>query len=374
MIKKIFLGIPIITILMMIGLISPVKAAQFIDTDYTLEQTELISENMYISGETVDIKGVIDGDLFVGAGDIYISGTVTGDIFAMGNKINISGTVYGNAYIMGQYLDVSGSIGQNLIQMGMFANHSGNVGKDLLVFSYNLNSTGKVTDDLRVFTGSALIDSDVKGELLIYSDTSNINAERIEGEIYENVEMSTNIEKPEIQIDKQGIKNRFFSVNIVSSLIGFVGLYILGIALIYVAPVKTLKIEKKVNESYKEFLFSFLVGLGISTILPIPLILISFTLIGFPLALVVTMVMIFLYIYGKLWVESAIGNKILQKANREDNKRFLSLLIGRSITTIVNFIPIIRGIYSWVLGVTAVGAVVRMKYDAYKKVKPKAKK
>jgi hypothetical protein len=79
-------------------------------------------------------------------------------------------------------------------------------------------------------------------------------------------------------------------------------------------------------------------------------------------------------VFGTIWVESAIGHKILETSDKKDPKRLLSLLIGRGLTTVVNFIPIVRGLYKWILSMTAVGAIVRMKYDAYKGSKKKTKK
>jgi cobalamin biosynthesis protein CobD/CbiB len=158
-----------------------------------------------------------------------------------------------------------------------------------------------------------------------------------------------------------------------STLIGFVAMYIVGIVLIYLAPVKTLKIEEKVVGSTKEALFSFLVGLGITIVIPLPLILLAFTLIGLPLAILITAILLFATFFGSLWVESAIGYKILSKAEKKDPKRFLSLLVGRGLTTVINFIPIIRGLYKNILNMVAIGAIVRMKYDCYKNNKKKSK-
>jgi hypothetical protein len=97
------------------------------------------------------------------------------------------------------------------------------------------------------------------------------------------------------------------------------------------------------------------------------------TLIGAPLSILIASVLIFMASFGTIWVESAIGYKILSTTNHEDPKRLLSLLIGRGLTTVVNFIPIIRGLYKSILSMTAIGAIVRMKYDAYKERKPSKK-
>jgi hypothetical protein len=212
---------------------------------------------------------------------------------------------------------------------------------------------------------------------MVFAEDTNINQELVEGEIYENIEVGevTKALSDGFSINRynynfgRNLRNTFMGINVLITLVSFVAMYIVGIVLIYLAPVKTLKIEKKVIGSTQEFLNSLLVGLGIVVLIPMPLFILLFSGIGTPLAILIIGTLLFLSIFGSLWVESAIGYKILSKTDKEDPKRLLSLLVGRGITTVINFIPIVRGLYIAILNMTAIGAVVRMKYDAYRSTK-----
>jgi hypothetical protein len=372
------LGIlPILSLLLLIGFITPTKAAQFeTGDDYTLEESEIVEENLYVSGETIEIAGVVDGDLIAGGDTVTITGTVTGDVYAGGTKVDISGNVYGSTFLAGQTIDVSGSIARNTYIGGMFSDISGNIGQDATIFATNSTVTGKISEDVRVFSSRSSITGEVKGEALIYSTSSSIDETQVDGEVYENLEVEGQKEIRPVSPRKyrNDLRGLFLGVNVFSTLIGFVSMYILGVVLIYLAPVKTLQIEEKVTGSIQEFLFSFLIGLAIFTVIPLPLIVLAFTLIGTPLAILISGILFFMAVFGTIWVESAIGHKILETSDKKDPKRLLSLLIGRGLTTVVNFIPIVRGLYKWILSMTAVGAIVRMKYDAYKGSKKKTKK
>ncbi|HCC68243.1 TPA: hypothetical protein DEP90_03545, partial [Patescibacteria group bacterium] len=303
------LGIlPILSLLILSIFITPIKAAQFEEGDYILEQSEIIEENFYISdASSVTISGVIDGDVFIATNILTISGTITGDVYAIAKTINVSGNIYGSAYLAAQRVDVSGSIAQNATTAAMFSDVSGTLGKDLMVFAYDSNVSGRVMEDARVFATASVISGTVKGESLIYASSSTIDEELAEGEIYETIITSTeessgldvsNLSKitSNININLTGTaRNKLFSINVFPTLISFVALYIVGVVLIYLAPVKTLKIEKKVNTSIREFLSSFLIGLGITLLLPCPLILFSLTLIGAPLAIVIGIGLIFVW-------------------------------------------------------------------------------
>jgi predicted acyltransferase (DUF342 family) len=353
--------IPILSILLLLGLYTPAKAAEFKTENYTLQQSEVVEDNVYVIGDTVEVAGVIDGDLFAISDITTVSGTITGDLYVSSSSVNLSGNVYGSTFLVGESVDVSGSVARNVFLMSMFSDISGSVGKDAAIFSVNSSVSGKVTEDLRIFANQSHISGVVNGEALIRANSSTVDKELIKGDIYENVGADKDIKSGE-----KYFKNIFQSINVLSILIGFIAMYIVGVVLIYLAPIKTLEIEKKVVSSTQEFLFSFLTGLIIFIVLPLPLILLSITIIGLPLAILIIGFLIFTTLFGTIWVESAIGYKILSTTDRKDPQRLLSLLIGRGLTTVVSFIPIVRGLYRFVLGLTATGAIVRMKYDVYK--------
>jgi hypothetical protein len=372
--SKILRVLPILTILLLLGFITPTKAAQFENTDtYTLEQTEVIEENLYINSEIVDISGVVDSDLFINANTLTLSGTVTGDLYVSANNVNLKGNIYGSTYLLGTNINIDGSIARNAFIAALSTDITGNIGKDLTVYTGRSNISGKVTEDVRVFAGNSTISGTVKGEALVFANESLINQELIEGEVYENIEVGemTKAFKDGFDLDinsfniGRNLRKSLMGINVIVTLVSFVGMYIVGVVLIYLAPVKTLKIEEKIIGSTQEFLFSFLVGLGVTVLVPLPLLVLMFTGIGTPLAILITGALLFATFFGSLWVESAIGYKILLSADKKDPKRLLSLLVGRGITTVINFIPILRGLYKSILNMVAIGALIRMKYDCY---------
>jgi len=364
--------IPLLIGFFLLGSQTSVFAAQFITEDYTLEESEIIEDNVYICGENIKIAGVIDGDLFIASEIINISGTITGDLYAIGNDLDLSGNIYGSVFLAGQNVEISGSIARNSFILSMFSDISGNIGKDLTVFTGNSSITGKIIEDIRVMANRSIVSGIINGEALIYSNSSTIDQDLVEGEVYENqgLEESEGLNSI-IQSSESNLKNSFLTINVFTTLISFVSMYIVGTILIYLAPVKTLQIEKKVIGSLEEFILSFITGLGVCVVLPLPLIILLFTLIGAPLALLIASFLLFVTIFGTVWVESAIGQKILSTTKRKDPKRLLSLLVGRGLTTVVNFIPIVRCIYNSILSITAVGAITRVKYSAYRKGKSK---
>jgi hypothetical protein len=349
------------------------NAAQIHTGDYVLDRETVIEEDLYLSGENIVIRGVVDGDLFISGKTVTLDGTITGDTYIIGNTVNISGNIYGNVIAIGYTLNVNGTLGQNVYLTGMMTNIDATIGQDLFIASGTVKLSGTVGDDVRIAGGQITSDAQVSGDFLLSSESYNVMEQNIAGQLMantKNIRIGSLLESSRFNITTADI----LGFNLGLALISFLGMYIVGLLLIYAAPVKTLQIEKKVITSFEEALKSFAIGLLVLFAVPLPLFLLTLTMVGAPLAFLIFGILIFLVVFGTLWVESAIGQKILVKANYKENNRYLSLFVGRLITTLVRLIPIVGGIYSLSLTFITVGAVVRVKYDALEASKRKGDK
>jgi hypothetical protein len=233
--------IPILAILLLLGFASPSRAAQFKSGDYTLEESQVIEENLYIEGKNIDIGGVVDGDLLVGGEVVNISGTVTGDLYVAAATVNMSGNIYGSTFLSGQDVEISGSVARNSYIGAMLSDVSGSIGKDLVIFAGNSTISGKIGEDIRVFASRSIVSGTVKGEALVNAAMSTINKELVSGEIYENIKTEDKNQKPTVKLPtpdkgwRNALAGTFLGINVFSTLIGFVAMYIVGIILIYLA-------------------------------------------------------------------------------------------------------------------------------------------
>ena len=345
-------------------------AAQFEKGDYILETESIIEDDLYIAGDNVMIKGVVDGDLVIFGQNVTVDGTVTGDLYAFGNTVSIAGSIYGNTFAFGSNVSLKGTLGQNVYVGSMMVDVDANIGKDLNIASGTTKIIGNVGDDVRVATGQLSSTATVAGDFLVSGESLNIADDKIAGELVISTKESKIGQTPKFEL-RQG---DFLGFNLGLAMVSFVGMYIVGILLIYAAPVKTLAIERKIISSWEDLLKSFAIGLVILFAIPLPLFILVLTLVGAPLALLITAILVFLVTFGTLWTEAAIGYKVLSLMKQKDDRRFLSLLIGRLITVIIKLLPFIGALYSLSLNIVTVGAVVIMKYDAFQGDKDVKKK
>lgn len=369
MIKKYFL-LPILTIL--ISSIFPLstQAAQFEKGDYTLETETIIEDDLYVVGDNTMLKGVVDGDVVIIGQNITVDGTITGDLYVFGNTVSINGSTYGNVISTGSNVSIKGTVGQNVYVLSMMTDIDADVGKDLNIGSGTTKILGSIGDDVRVATGQISSDATVAGDFLLSTESHNIDKSKISGDFVLSTSDTKILETPKFEFRK----GDFLGFNLGLAMVGFVGMYIVGVILIYAAPVKTLNIGKKITTSWEDLLKSFAIGLLILFCIPLPLFILTITIVGAPLAFLITAALFFLVTFGTLWTEVAVGHKVLELAKQKDDQRFISLLVGRLITVVVKLIPFINTLYSLSLAMITVGAVVRMKYDAFKTTKKTKKK
>ena len=370
----------VISLLGVFVLTTPVNAAQFETGDYTLEKDSVIEEDLYINGESVVISGIVDGDLFASAESIKIDGTVTGDFVVFANSVNVTGNVYGNTISFAQTSTFSGILGENLISASSSINYNAQTGEDAYVAVGTGSVLGSIGDDLRIAGGQLTVDSLVKGDALVTAGTKTVNDEKITGTVYDSEALdealkleSVDLKVQDIEETKATFKTAFNSLNITGKLIGLVSMYIVGAVLINVMPVKTFKIKEKITGSTSDFINSLLVGIAVFIFIPLPIIILLVSFVGAPLGLLLGGFTFFVMVFGKLFVEIAFGEEILELFGYDQKNYYLSLLTGRVTCVLVNFVPVLRGFYNFIVTSVALGAMVRMKIDCFKdrNVQPK---
>lgn len=363
-------------LLILIGLTIPnsVQAAEFHFKSYTLKQEETVKDDVYAFGDSVRIDGIVDGDLIVLADTVQIKGTVTGDLYIFGSTATVDGNIHGNTMIFTNNAAISGVLANNAYILSTYLTYNAQTGADMFTLSFENNLQGSVGDDLRTYAVKSTIDTTVAGDLILLGEQYTVSEEKVSSQIYYNSTLNNIAQEQGIPINN-GLKiqspipdaalRNHWSLQALTALISFVSMSIVGYILISLTPVKSVEIRKKITDSPDEFLKSLIVGFAIFLIVPIPIFLLIISVVGFPAAMFIVGLLGFVMFFGKTWVELAIGKEILELFGKNLYRPFRSFLVGRIISVIINFIPIVRGFYNTILSMVALGAIFRMKKDYY---------
>jgi len=85
--------------------------------------------------------------------------------------------------------------------------------------------------------------------------------------------------------------------------------------------------------------------------------------VGAPLSVLLAGLALFLVIFGAVWADIAVGQKVLTALGYSGKNMYAPLFAGRVLRLIVTLVPCVGALYGFVLSWAVVGAAVRMKFD-----------
>ncbi len=363
--KKVIFTLSLLLLIPLVGLLIPskVNATQFHFESYSLAKEDVVDEDIYIVADEIRIDGIVHGDVIAIGDSIQLNGTVVGDAYLIGSKIDVQASIYGITFLFGNNSTVEGLLAENTYIFSSFLNYNADTGKNLFTFFLESSINGSVGGNLRAFGSKSVIDAFVNKDLLVLAGQYSIEEEKVVGEIFDKVKTQ------EIAVE-QGVEpskeiSPSWETNVIMAFVGFLSMLLVGFILIFVAPVKSYAIKEKISGSSGEFFTSLAVGFVVLVLVPFPLVVLLLTVIGAPAAIMMLGALLFIFTFGRIWVEMTFGNEVLGLFGIKEYRPYKSLLTGRFISTLIYLIPVVGTLYSMILGTVALGAILRMKKGHY---------
>ena len=306
--------------------------------------------------------------------------TVNHSMFTAGDDVSTNNAVKGIDFTAGNNLNISGSS-----EYGMFAGNSinfkGMVTRDLFVAGNNIviDSSANIARDLYVAGNTITISADIKGNVFLAGSEIIIDSKEIDGDVTltgnkltisdntkingtlkynDNIEYSnTNASIKEVKTYHVEEKSKDEVMPSISSiLLGIVTSFLVALAIYLLLPA-SYKVFDEVSKD--KVLKTFGNGFLFLIAVPVISIVLMISIVCMPLA-IITLILYGIIIYLSSIISSVyfgrlIGNKVLKL-----NNVYLQILIGVVITKLVKLIPVIGGLYSFVIIVLGVGLVYNM--------------
>ena len=328
----------VVAVVLLATLTGVAAAEQRSGGSIVVEDGETVSEDLTAYGGTVVVRGTVDGDLTAFAGNVIIEpgAEVTGSVEATAGNVRIAGNVGGTATATGGnvFMTDTATVGGNfeaaagtIVVAGSVAGNA-----ELAGGSVTLASTASIDGNVEYATGE-------DGEFISEDPT-------VGGSITQNEDLSTgsSFEGPDIGAPIFGIYG--FLVNV-----------LVGGLLLLVLPGTSRRIADRVT---KEPLRTGGIGLLAVIGVPIAAILIGITIVGLPVTIAV------LIAYGlALWIATvygryAVGAAVLSYTAIEN--RWAELLVGLVVVAALVRIPVIGGLFEFVVVLLGLGAMAGLLY------------
>lgn len=337
--------------------------------DITVPAGETIEGDLYIFGRSVDIDGAVTGDVIGTAENVVIRGTIGGSLNLAARSIQLNGAVTRTARITGQELILRGSIGGDLIAAvnTMTATSQSAIGGDLLLASGEVSLSGPIAGDVSGSVGELSLGGSVTGDVSVSADQVTVtNRGRLAGDLRYTSSREVDIRG---QGDVAGTIERTGRLRavggpdllttaasqIVRLLIGLLA----GLVLIALFPGAAIRTADAIRTELPLAAMSGVIGIIIWLVLAVVL---SVLIVGIPIALVGTMLLLVVAWLSQVFVGLAVGRVILPGQWRPSSRGYniLALALGMILIGIVRAIPVpyVSAVVAIFSAILAIGAVI----------------
>ena len=352
----------------------------------TLSSDEVIDEDYFAAGDTVEIFGTVNGDVYVGGGEVLVDGIINGDLLVGGGNITISGEVSQDIRAGGGQITINGMVGGNVTVVGgnIIITDSADIKGSLVAGAGNVSLTGSVGKNVKAGVGNFSLSGPVAGNVEIGAETIRLSSNaqvggdftywsQTDASVDKNATVGSITKKapPEgfqTPEEAEKIKTEFLQGALGAragiKLIGFLSFLVVGLLLSRLFPNCSIKTADILNSKPGP---SLLLGLTALIVTPIAFLFLLVTIVGIPLAfLTLSVYFIFLYV-AKYFVMVWVGTKVLKE--KVDKPPYKTFVIGLAIYTLVTLIPFVGGLTQLLALLFGLGASLLSLKSSFAKAK-----
>jgi hypothetical protein len=319
-------------------------------------------DDMLAAGRHVLVQQEVPGDVAVAGADVTIDGGVAGYVMSAGRHVTLNGRVGNDLWAAGETVDVGSAIGNNAMIAGRAVTiHGGaTVAGTARLAGNTVRSEGRVTRNLRVAGRTIMIGGDVGGTVNATGDRiSVLPTAVIHGDFVVQSPRRPDI-SPQAQIlgrvmyDPADARRSWMTWPGIW-LWSFVGLFILGAAIYFAAPLWPREVAGVLRARPGR---SFLAGVLLLFLVPAAIVALAITMVGIPLAIVALGLYMALLLLSAALVSYRLGDWILTRLGRVRVSRWLPLTVGVLALSLAVSLPLVGMFVGLLAVIWGAGAIV----------------
>lgn len=348
----------------------------------TLSENETITQDFFAAGRNIIISGNIDGDTYLAGENILIDGTINGDLILVGKTVTIEGDIQGNLRAIGKELKVYGNVQENITWVGESisvsppATIAGSLtsvakevslntplGRGATLAGKNISIDSQINGNLLAAAGEKFFlneNAKIEGDVNYYTGTglkmTQASTASVSGETTHNIYVTDREMHLETPPFLAGVYLFFKILSLLSLLVS-------GTLLTFFLPRYSQNVAKQIDA---HFLKSLIIGLLILVLTPGVIIFLIITLIGIPIALLLTPLYLALLFFGSIFSILFLGKQISAYLNQEKKSQTFKFLLGLAAFAIFTFVPIFGPILSFAAVTLGIGAFTLEKIRLFK--------
>lgn len=323
-----------------------VQAATFLSHEDTVNQSGPVVGDLFAASNTVLINQPVDGDVFAAGERVETSGAVTEDVFAAGNTVIVSGAVGDDVYATGNTVLISAPRVSDIFAAGntVTMQDDTTASGDVYLAGATIRVAGTIEGDLRIASEDVVIEETARiaGNLTTYGSTQPTVRE---GAVIEG--STTHHRGTE---GAQPARQALF-LNWLRSVATW---FIVAVLALYLLPHVTGNVLQVARDRLGATL---LTGIGwLVLFLPVAILLMISILglpLGFALLALTAVLLIAAYAYAQILLGDVLSRRFFKLGSL-----WQQALLGVVVFKVVQLLPVIGGIITFILLIWALGAIV----------------
>lgn len=351
--KRVIFGFITITALAVLGFAPFANAQQgnhnkqSTDIGYSLPAGKKHSGNIYTSSRNIQINGNIEGSLYCAASSVLvINGRVSGDVVCLASKVIINGEIGQDLRIAGSDISLKGKVNgdasiASLDKVNLAPEST--ISKDLQIYGSSTEISGEIGNNAYISSHNLKAGNMVKiGGDLSYSSVDEIN--------FANGQVKGKINYNQVQNND----NAALSVIMIMLM-----LLVLSMIIVLVVPGR---VHRSSEIAKGNFITVILAGVATVFLVPIVAILLTLSVIGIPVAIVMGFAYVIILIMSAPFFVYLLGS-ILLSGVKNIPLRMLGGVVFFVALCMIPFVNVVAILSSLFIGT---GIVIRLVTDGYK--------
>jgi len=325
--------------------------AQRVGEVVLIDQPQMSDE--YAAGRSILVTSAIAGDLVAAGQDIVVDGPIGGDLIAAGETLTVRQAVADDVRMAGRTITIESEVSGHLVAAGdeIEIASQASVGEWVWIAGRNLTLNGHVSGELRAAGENVLISGEIGGDADITAGRVEIASTSIIGGNLTIRSEDEPVIAPGATIQGETIREdmpeRFNAVSeVTDSLYPSIAVIIAAIAVYLLFSGFSASVA---NRARKAPLLSLGIGIGAAILIPVLIIALFVTGVGFLLGLGVLATYLLSLLLGALFgmiIVSEIGLGFITGTDRVKGRLLRVLAVGISVVVVLllSRLPVVGGV------------------------------
>jgi hypothetical protein len=322
---------------------------------------DVAQNDLMTAGRTVRVDAQVEGDVAAAGSDVTVSAPVKGYVMSAGRTVSVEAPVGNDVWAAGERVTIDSPVGNNAMAAGQTVHlqPGATIGHDARLAGGEVRSEARVVHDLTIGGRRAEIGGDIGGVV-------HASAERVT--VLPNAIVRGNliVRSPEPPVISPGARvmgkvdyqrtagGRWWLAWPVLFGCLFLSLLTLNLIGLYVAPTLFGRVAETLRTRP---LRSLLAGVVVLIAIPIVIAILLITLIGIPLAVVLTAAYVIVLVLSGAFVSYRIGLWVFDRLHRTGVSRWSAMIVGALLVSLGVSLPMVGWLVALAVVLTGAGAL-----------------